>query len=96
MIKLWATAAPYKTYAIIDVKVYCSDLCSACSVPNTCDRCNSGYTLNPNLQCEESTSGGLTTSMASYISSAIGLTILAIGGLSLSISPNFWSFVNTL
>lgn len=34
--------------------------------------------------------------MASYISNAIGIAILAIGFLSLTISPNFWAFVNTL
>jgi len=43
---LFASAAPYKTNAVIDVTVYCSDSCSTCSIPNTCDLCQNNYVLN--------------------------------------------------
>jgi hypothetical protein len=38
----------------------------------------------------------LSTEIAGFISTAIGISMIVIGGLSLSISPNFWTFVNTL
>jgi len=38
----------------------------------------------------------MSSQAAGYIATAIALSILVIGGLSLSINPNFWTLINSL
>jgi len=91
-----AFAGSYKTYAIFDIYVFCGDFCKECSLENTCDICEDGYELDSNLQCVAKVENAVNSNLFGIASQVMTYGLLAIGGLSLSINPNFWTLVNAM
>lgn len=91
-----AHAGIYKTYAIFNIYVFCGDYCEECSVENTCDICEKGYELDNSLQCVPIVDDAISSGAYGIAAQVMAYTLLALGGLSLSINPNFWTLVNAM